>query len=409
MVLRNRFDQNTPFQDADVYIDGAKAGTWHAVGGNLDTAWEETDFTVPASFTSGKSSVTVRLVNLSSTNVWNEYRISVYSILTGAGGALPPSPGATHNIANADFESGDLTGWTVLSGSEFTNARVTSQTTQNGYAFQQHGTYHLFGWDTTGAGDTPTGSMRTPDFLLGGDGRIDFLVGGGRNLSDETVSLVRSDGTVLFTATGHDLETYYRVVFDAADFIGSTMHLVVTDNGTGGWGHINLDDIHVPVSTFTSNVTGSWNALSGSWVDTAAGRQGTAGSGADVFQLSTESVTDATVEADITITGSGAGAVVARANAAATQFYAANIDYTNQRVVLWGPGIPGAVAALPVALNTTYHLKLSLVGSAIRIYVSTYSGGTTPIISTTDSTYSSGLVGINAWNGTATIQNLVVG
>jgi hypothetical protein len=70
--------------------------------------------------------------------------------------------------------------------------------------------------------------------------------------------------------------------------------------------------------------------------------------------------------------------------------------------------VSGATASLPISLNTAYHVKLSLIGSTLRVYVNTYGGGTSPIITLTDTTYGSGLVGLNVWNGTARFQNLTV-
>jgi D-arabinan exo alpha-(1,3)/(1,5)-arabinofuranosidase (non-reducing end) len=414
VILRNRFDQRTPFQDAEVWVNGGDVGPWHAVGGNTDTAWKETQFIVPASFTSGSSSLAVRLVNASGTNVWNSYRFVVSTIETGAGAPVP-KVGAVANLSNPDFETGDLTGWSVLSGTEFTNARVTTQSTQGSFPFNQHGSYHMFGFEQGGAGDSLVGAMRTRDFVLGGTGRVDFLASGGDDLVNEKVELVRSDATVLFTTTGHNFETYFRVVFDAIDFVGSTVYLRVTDSATGGWGHINIDDLHVSESTFSASV-GDWAPVSGSWYDVAGGRKGSAPSGTDIFELSSATMTDCTIQADITIpvdsdvagsgANTGAGALIARSNSAATQFYAANIDYSNQRVILWGPGVTLRVAPYTVVRGTAYHLKFSLIGTALKIYVN---GSSTPIIDVPfDSTYSSGHVGMNDWNGESVFQNYVV-
>lgn len=61
VVLRRMLDQRTFNQRAEVYVDGAHAGTFLTAGGNVVHRWKETDFMIPASFTRGKSTITVRL------------------------------------------------------------------------------------------------------------------------------------------------------------------------------------------------------------------------------------------------------------------------------------------------------------------------------------------------------------
>jgi hypothetical protein len=65
VVLRRMLDQNTFNQNAEVYVDDAYVGNLLAAGGNIVHRWKETDFMIPASFTRGKSAITVRLEPLS--------------------------------------------------------------------------------------------------------------------------------------------------------------------------------------------------------------------------------------------------------------------------------------------------------------------------------------------------------
>ncbi|MGN6503297.1 MAG: DUF2961 domain-containing protein, partial [Pseudolysinimonas sp.] len=159
VLLRNRFDQSYLTQEATVSVDGVTVGTWKAIGGNTSASkWKETEFLLPSSATSGKSSITIRLTKTAASDPLSQYRLTAFTILTGAGAALPQGPGATVNLTNPDFESGNLTGWTTT-GTAFTNAQVVTQTTQNGVPFAQHGSYHYWGYGG-GATDTPTGTMR---------------------------------------------------------------------------------------------------------------------------------------------------------------------------------------------------------------------------------------------------------
>ncbi|WP_432826638.1 DUF2961 domain-containing protein [Dactylosporangium sp. CA-092794] len=406
VLLRDRFDQTYLVQEAAVSVDGAAVGTWRAIGGNpSQSRFKETDFLIPAGYTAGKSSITVRLTRTASSDPLSQYRISAHTILTGAGAPLPPAPGQTVTIANPDFESGTLAGWTAT-GTAFTNNQVVTQTVQNGVPFAHHGTYHYWGYGG-GATDTPTGTMRTPSFLLGGDGKLRFLIGGGNDIAALNLALVRAaDDRVLLSATGRSYEGDKTVVMDAGEWVGTTVYLKATDAATGGWGHLNLDDFHVPLSTFTNNLTGTWTSVGGTWTDVAGGLRGT--SGPDAWRLNSQTAAGATVEADIRLTTPGAGALIVRANASATQFYAANIDSVNQRVLFWGPGVAGRSQPASIALNTTYHLKVVASGSHIQVYFSGYSGGTAPILDFTDTTLASGQIGLNVWTGSATFQNLTV-
>ncbi|TWE01027.1 sucrose-6-phosphate hydrolase SacC (GH32 family) [Neobacillus bataviensis] len=162
----------------------------------------------------------------------------------------------TGNIENAGFETGDLTGWTVK-GNAFSNDMVTNAPDSGWAIFNQaqrsdgSAGYHLWGFKDSakgGLGDSATGSLKSSIFKLAGDGQINFLVGGGKDTDNLYVALVRaSDNTVLLKATGNNSEQYSRVNWNASKFIGEELYLKVVDNLTGGFGHINVDDIHVPV------------------------------------------------------------------------------------------------------------------------------------------------------------------
>jgi hypothetical protein len=84
VILRRRFDQSVlnqsaPSQSANVYVNGSLVGTWYKAGGNPNHQWRDDDFMIPASFTSGKSQVQIKIQYLSGV-AWNEYTYSVYSL-----------------------------------------------------------------------------------------------------------------------------------------------------------------------------------------------------------------------------------------------------------------------------------------------------------------------------------------
>lgn len=146
-----------------------------------------------------------------------------------------------------DFESGDLTGWTV-SGAAFANADVTADTAWWGGMFEHQGTYHLHGFKD--GGDGQVGSITTPDFTLGAHGQIDLLIGGGNDIDNLYVGLYRaSDDELLAKVTANNHETYSKVVIDGCAALGTVCYLKAVDNSTGGFGHLNLDDVRIPVQS----------------------------------------------------------------------------------------------------------------------------------------------------------------
>jgi len=223
-------------------------------------------------YANGKRSITSRVyptqADALGLELWSEGKgavvesLQVWSLGSAYGetaGAYWPEDDApkakkTSDLANHDFQTGDLTGWTVEEGSAFTNDHVTNAEDWGwGGPFQQASDradpnrYHYWGFHPR-YGDDATGAMRSAAFRLGGDGNIDFLIGGGYDPENLYIALVRaSTGETLMKATGHDGEQYRRVAWDASAYIGEELYLRVVDSKTGGWGHINLDDIHVPV------------------------------------------------------------------------------------------------------------------------------------------------------------------
>ncbi len=162
------------------------------------------------------------------------------------------TPSNVGELINHDFASGDLTGWIVAEGNAFSNEHVTDLDTFWGGPFnisgEIPGKYHLWGFNQAAGGDSLTGVLKSQNFVLGGNGQIDFLIGGGQDIDKLYISLVRaSDGEELFKTTGRNSEQYYRAKWDASQYIGQDLYIKIVDQHTGGFGHINIDDVNVPV------------------------------------------------------------------------------------------------------------------------------------------------------------------
>lgn len=157
------------------------------------------------------------------------------------------------DLKNHDFSEGNLNGWEVIEGNAFSDKSITdiSQfwgTINFNSSGKIPGKYHYSGYSGL-AGDKATGEMKTKNFVLGGDGKINFLCSGGYDIDNIYVALVRaSDNKELLKISGVDYEEYQRIFWDASAYIGQELYIKVVDKATGGWGHINVDDFNVPVA-----------------------------------------------------------------------------------------------------------------------------------------------------------------
>jgi len=205
-----------------IYRDGTE------VGSATTTAYTDTGLTGNTSYT-----YTVKAVDAANNQ-------------SDASDSVQVTTGTVAAIANHDFESGDLTGWTVVSGNAFSAGDVTTDANWGwGGPFNQNGSYHLWGFKA--GGDTQVGVLKSETFTLGGNGSIEFLIGGGDDINNLYVALVRAaDGVELMKATGSNNEAYSRITWDAAQYVGVPCYIKIVDNATGGFGHLNVDDVNVP-------------------------------------------------------------------------------------------------------------------------------------------------------------------
>lgn len=156
----------------------------------------------------------------------------------------PATYAAASAPQNPDFETGDLTGWTVVRGDTFI---ASDATTYWGGTFNQHGGDFLSGY--IAHGDDATGEVRSSTFRLP-SGTVSFLVGGGWNPDRLYVALVRaSDDEILLKQTGLDDEALVRITWDTRAWRGQDVYFRVVDDATGGWGHINADDFRTTNAT----------------------------------------------------------------------------------------------------------------------------------------------------------------
>lgn len=162
-------------------------------------------------------------------------------------------------ILNPDFETGDLKGWTKT-GNAFDNQPTFGD---NPKARNREGSNHQGNWWIGGfekyqgrpgqkpgdiQSDKPTGTLTSSSFTLRGD-QISFLLGGGNHPwvepdgTGSTCVNLLVNGRFVRTATGSNDETMKRYLWDVSKLKGKTVVVQLVDKNSGGWGHINFDDL----------------------------------------------------------------------------------------------------------------------------------------------------------------------
>lgn len=150
-----------------------------------------------------------------------------------------------------DWESGaELpAGWTATG--DFANGLGTSTGAQFGQqgvgGFEGGRLLNTFWEENPGSGpngDAATGEITSDTFTISQD-YINLLVGGGGHIGvpeETTVNLI-VDGEVVRQATGSFGEWLEWSAWDVSEFQGQEARIRIVDANSGGWGHINVDQI----------------------------------------------------------------------------------------------------------------------------------------------------------------------
>ena len=164
-----------------------------------------------------------------------------------------------YHIMNGDFETGDLTGWTIVEGEgvSVSNAKVFWERDANFFDmngetvqyYMQEGNYFLV------TDEAKTVVIKSSDFVVKGDGIIAFKFGIAKNavsyvaLCDAQTDeeLIKVDNTAYFNDP-LTAQALLRRFMDAGDYVGREVYVKVVDGATSDFGFLNFDDLRVNLS-----------------------------------------------------------------------------------------------------------------------------------------------------------------
>jgi fructan beta-fructosidase len=159
-----------------------------------------------------------------------------------AHGAEPAQLTGQADLLVADFEGQGYGDWKV-EGEAFGKAPAKGTL---------HGQMNVSGFEGERlvnsflGGDRPTGKLTSPGFTVERD-YINFLIGGGAHKGKTCMNLL-IDGEVVLSATGPNeqpggSEFLNWENWDVKKYKGKKAVLQIVDEATGGWGHVNVDQI----------------------------------------------------------------------------------------------------------------------------------------------------------------------
>jgi non-lysosomal glucosylceramidase len=155
--------------------------------------------------------------------------------------APPPkgAPSPRTKIVLADFEGPNYDDWKATGeafGSKPANGTLPEQNPVSGFLGKGLVNTYL-------GGDGPHGTLTSPQFKISRK-FINFLIGGGNHIGQTCINLLIDD-KVVRTAVGKSNEKLEWYFWDVEEFQGKQAQIQIVDRASGGWGHINIDQIEL--------------------------------------------------------------------------------------------------------------------------------------------------------------------
>ncbi len=155
-----------------------------------------------------------------------------------------------YQVLNGDFETGDLTGWTL---------EKTSGETEMGYVsikdifwsnqsklYNKDGRFLFTGIeDGNGSMEAAHGTLTSSKFTIGGCGYITFKLGGGYN-TECYIEIVDATTNVAIARyrndnADHNEGRMFSFKADLTEFMGKEVYIRVVDNASNAWGCLAVD------------------------------------------------------------------------------------------------------------------------------------------------------------------------
>lgn len=156
-----------------------------------------------------------------------------------------------------DFEANDYANWQVYGncfGIHPAKGTLPNQQAVTNYVGNQLVNTFL-------NGDASQGKLVSEEFVITNK-YINFLIGGGNHPKNEEIRLVIGGETVK-TATGQNKEKLLWCSWDVTQYSSLIGHFEIIDSVTGGWGHINVDQIMFS----DEKAVNTNNEFDGQWID----------------------------------------------------------------------------------------------------------------------------------------------
>lgn len=152
-----------------------------------------------------------------------------------------------YTFKNGGFELGSLSGWEVLSGDAF-DMNAVDITSGDNKTWNIKGNFFLNGERN---GNSAIGTIKSPSFVLKGNGKIGFMLGAGIDTNKCYIALcdAETDEELLYIANykfdnDNKSNIMHRVILNGKEYLNKNVYLKIVDNddGNSGYNYLVIDD-----------------------------------------------------------------------------------------------------------------------------------------------------------------------